>query len=542
MSDKKVTLTVNGVRQTVTASPEFVLIDLLRNDLKLTATKQSCDRKGQCGACTVIVNNKAIRSCITKVADLEGAEVITVEGLGTPDNPHLIQEAFVLAGAIQCGFCTPGMIMATKALLDKNNNPDDAAIKKALTRTLCRCTGYKKIVDAVKLAGKFIRGETTPDKVKAGIKPDMIGESHPRPTAMITACGLAKFGGDYLIGEALELATVHSTEHHAKIKSIDTARAKKMPGVIGIMTAKDVPGTNRIRVMAPDQPILCDDAVRMYGDPVAIVAAKTRDQARAAAAEVKVDYEPLPVYRHAKEALAEGAYQIHQHSPNLAFTMPLKKGDAGKAMAEAASVVEADFSTQMNHQAPLEPETCVAYLNEDKELVVIGRSINIHAHKGQLQEALGYENIRYQEPFVGGQFGIKATISSEGIAAAAALYFKKPVRYIPSLEESMWMSSKRHAYSMKVKLGADAGGHIIAYQHDMLLDKGAYTTLAFIPISRSMNMLTGSYHIPNVEAEGKTVFTNDPPGGAARGAGPPQPNFAFESAVEMLAEKMGIDP
>ena len=158
---QKITLKVNGIQQQVMASPEMVLIDLLREDLHLTGTKQSCDRKGQCGACTVIVNGKAVRSCITKVVNLEGAEVISIEGLGTPENPHLIQEAFVLAGAIQCGFCTPGMIMATKALLDQNPNPDVAAIKKALARNLCRCTGYKKIIEAVQLAGRFIRGETS---------------------------------------------------------------------------------------------------------------------------------------------------------------------------------------------------------------------------------------------------------------------------------------------------------------------------------------------------------------------------------------------
>ena len=545
MSDsKKVTLTINGKKQEVTASPDRVLLDLLREDLHLTGTKQSCDRKGQCGACTVIVNNKAVRSCITKVVNLEGSEVITVEGLGTPDNPHLIQEAYVLSGAIQCGFCTPGMIMATKALLDQNKNPTKADIKKALSRNLCRCTGYTKIFDAVNLAASFIRGETTPDKVRAGLKQDAMGESHPRPSSILKACGVAKFGADYYIDGTIEIATVHSTEHHAKIVTIDTSEAEKMPGVIGSMTGKDVPGTNRIRVMAPDQPILCEDIVRMYGDPVAIVGAETRAQARAAAAKVKVEYEPLPVMRTAREAIAEGAYQIHPHSPNLCFTMPLKKGDAEKALKESTTTIEGNFTTQMNHQAPLEPEVCIAYLDgkgNDAELVIIGRSINIHGAKAQLQEALGYDNIRYQEPFVGGQFGIKATISSEGIAGAAALYFKRPVRYIPSIEESMWISSKRHPFDMTIKLGADAEGKITGYDIDILENTGAYMTLAFIPISRAMHMLSSSYNIPNINAVGKAVYTNDVPGGAARGAGPPQACFALESAIDMLAEKLGID-
>ena len=212
---QKITLKVNGIQRQVMASPEMVLIDLLREDLRLTGTKQSCDRKGQCGACTVIVNGKAVRSCITKVINLEGAEVISIEGLGTPENPHLLQEAFVFAGAVQCGFCTPGMIMAAKVLLDQNPDPDIAAIKKALARNLCRCTGYKKIIEAVQLAGRSCAKKQPPQKFAAK-SARMLGVSHPRPTAMIKACGVAQFSADInLPPDALELAvyTAHSTMH-----------------------------------------------------------------------------------------------------------------------------------------------------------------------------------------------------------------------------------------------------------------------------------------------------------------------------------------
>ena len=193
---EKVILKVNGRSRQFIVEPDRVLLDLLREDLGLTGTKQSCDRKGQCGACTVIVNGKAVRSCVQKVKNLANAEVITIEGLGTPENPHLIQEAYCLSGAIQCGFCTPGMIMATKALLDRNPNPDDGEIKKALEHNLCRCTGYARIIDAVKLAGRFIRGETTPAAIRPDPNGPKIGVSHPRPSAMIKACGMAEFGAD----------------------------------------------------------------------------------------------------------------------------------------------------------------------------------------------------------------------------------------------------------------------------------------------------------------------------------------------------------
>jgi len=544
---KKVRLTINGRAQQFVIDPKRILLDLLREDLKLTGAKQSCDRKGQCGACTVIVNGKAVRSCLTKVGELDGAEVITVEGLGTPQNPHLIQEAFVLSGAIQCGFCTPGMIMAAKALLDEKTNPSVDEIKTALRRILCRCTGYKKIIEAVQLAGRFLRKELTPDEVRPDPNGPKIGVNHPRPSAILKACGVAEFSADVKVQGAAELAVVHSPQAHALIKSIHTAVAEKMPGVIGIMTAKDIKGTNRLKVVVADRPVLCDTTVRYIGDPVAAVLAETREQAVAAAQAVEVAYEPLPVIKSPTEGLAKDAIQIHSDQPNLCYSQPQIRGDAEAALAQSAFVVESDFSTQMNHQAPLEPEVCVSYLEEGDEgeeptLVVIGRSINIHFHLGMLQGALGYENMRYEEAYAGGQFGIKIDITSEGLAAAAALHFRRPVRFIPSLTESMYLSPKRHPFDMKIRLGADRQGKLTALAMDYVVDNGAYLSAGRAMVFRALYMLSGSYYIPAVKALGKLVYTNNPWGSAARGAGPPQANFALESAMDMLAKKIGMDP
>lgn len=546
MKMKKVAFKINGRAHQFVIGKDLVLIDLLRKDLRLTGTKQSCDRKGQCGACTVIVNGKAIRSCLTKVVELDGAEVITIEGLGTPQSPHLIQEAFVLAGAVQCGFCTPGMIIAAKALLDENVNPTVDDIKKALRRNLCRCTGYKKIIEAVQLAGRFLRGELMPDQVRPNQSQGLIGVSHPRPSAMIKACGVAEFAADIQVTGAAELAAVHSPHAHALINSIDTSAAEKMAGVIGVMTAKDIKGTNRLKYFVADRPILCDAKVRFIGDPVAAVLAETREQAVAAIQAVKVEYEPLPVMMTPEEALAEGALQIDPDRPNLCFTQPQIRGDAETALAKSAAVVETNFSTQTNHQAPLEPEACVAYLEEENgdlpTLVVIGRSINIHYHMGMLQDAVGYENMRYEEAYSGGQFGIKIDVTSEGLAAAAALHFKRPVRYVPSLMESMWLTSKRHAFNMKVRLGADAQGKLTAYCIDFTVNNGAYSSNGTVIVNRALLMLSGSYYIPAIKATSRLAYTNTIWGAAARGAGPPQVNYALESAVDMLAEKMGFDP
>ncbi len=542
---KKVTLKINGLPKQVVADPGMALIDLLREGFSLTGVKQSCDRKGQCGACTVIVNGKAVRSCLTKVVDLEGAEVITVEGLGTPDNPHLIQEAFVLAGAIQCGFCTPGMIMAAKALLDKNDNPSTEDIKHALRHNLCRCTGYASIIAAVKLAGRFLRGEETPDALRPKLTDPAMGVSHPRPSAMLKACGVADFSADIRLPGALELAAVRSPHPHARIKSIDCSAAEAMPGVAGCMTAKDIKGTNRMKYLIADRPILCEDKVHQLGDPVAIVLAETRAQALAAAEAVKVEYEILPTLGSPKEALAEGAPRVHDEYPNLCYTQPVIKGDADQAFATAAAVVEAPFKTQINHQAPLEPEVSVAFLEgegEDALLVVKGRSINIHLHMATLQEALGWENVRYEEAFSGGQFGIKLEIITEGLAAAAALHFKRPVRYVPSLAESMLITNKRHAFDMWIKLGADSQGKLCAMEMDITVDNGAYASIGNVVLKRALYMLTSNYYVPNLKVEGRVVYTNNPWGSAARGAGPPQAHYALECAMDMLADKMGIDP
>jgi aldehyde oxidoreductase len=541
---KKISLTINGRSKQVVVDSEMVLLDLLREQFNLTGAKQSCDRKGQCGACTVIVNGKAVRSCLSKVEKLDQAQIITVEGLGTPENPHLIQEAFVLSGAIQCGFCTPGMIMTAKALLDTNLNPTKEEIKQAFRRNLCRCTGYAKIIEAVQLAGRFLRQEAVPEDIRP--KPDgpKMGVSHPRPSAMAKACGTAAFGADIRMPGALEIAVVRSPHRHALIKNIDTTAAEEMPGVVGTLTARDIKGTNRLKYIIEDRPMLCEDKVRALGDAVAVVVARTREQALAAAGQVDVTYELLPEMTSPADALAPGAPQIHPDRPNLCYSQPVIKGDAEAAFANCAAVVEKRFKTQINHQAPMEPEVSLAYMEgegEDALLVVMGRSINIHLHMATLQAALGFENIRYEEPFSGGQFGIKLEIFTEGIAAAAALKFKQPVRYIPSLAESMLITSKRHPFDMAIKLGADSHGKLTALQMDITVDNGAYQSIGNVVINRALHMLSSSYDIPNIKVASRLVYTNNPWGSAARGAGPPQTHYALECAVDLLAEKLGID-
>ena len=279
----------------------------------------------------------------------------------------------------------------------------------------------------------------------------------PRPTAYLRACGAAQFTADIPLEKALHLAVVRSPHHHAGINCIDTRPALNMPGVVGVMTAKDIRGTNRIKYLVADQPVLCDHKVRVLGDPVALVAARSRKEALAGADAVLVEYQPLTAVRTPHEALAEGSPERPRGTAqSLLHPIPDQRGRSCRPGGSAA-VVEADFSTQLIHQAPLEPEACVAFLEGDGEeakLVVIGRGINIHHHVMVLQDALGWEDIRYEEAFSGGQFGIKLDITSEALAGAAALYLGRAVSYVPSLTESMWMTTKRHPLSCSLRLGA----------------------------------------------------------------------------------------
>jgi len=542
---RRVSFTVNGRKHVFVVDNDRVLLDVLREDLGLTGAKQGCDRKGQCGACTVIVNGKTVLSCLAKVESLDGAQVITVEGLGTPDNPHLIQEAYVLSGAIQCGFCTPGMIMVTKNLLDENANPSVDDIKKAFRHNLCRCTGYKKIIEAVQLAARFVRGEVTPEMVRPKPTDGFIGVSHPRPSALAKACGSAHFTADFKIEGSLEVAVLRSPVPHARIISLDVSQAEKMPGITGVVRASDIKGTNILKFASPDRPIICGDKVHCIGDPIAIVAAETKAQAEEALKTIQVEFEPLPLIENPLDGLADNAIRIHPDISNLVVDQQLIKGSAKEVLADSAAVVEARFATQRVHMAPLEPEATVAYWEdedkgEDALLVIIGRSIFIHQHLVMLQEAVGWENMKYVEAYTGGQFGIKIEVMSEGIAAAAAVHFRRPIRYIPGLAESMLLTSKRHAFEMNVKLGADAEGKLTGYYNDILVDKGAYRSADIS--GRSIMTLSGSYNIPNVEARLRMVYTNNPFGSAARGAGQPQVSFALECAMDMLADRLRMDP
>ena len=547
-------LTVNGIARRVVAAPDRSLLDIIRNDFGLKGTKKACNQ-GYCGACSVIIDGELVRSCRMPLEKIgPSARITTVEGIGTPVNPHPIQKALAYAGAIQCGFCTPGMVVAAKALLDKNDNPGEQKIREHFRHNLCRCTGYTSIIRAVQLAGRMIRGEVTEDELKADESEGIIGKPIPRPTALIKACGIAPFSDD--VPEpagTLHLKVVRSPHHHAKILSVDASDAEKMPGVAGVVTAKDIKGRNRIvygthpqfKPEMADEPVLCDELVKMWGDPVAIVAAETIEQAEAAVKKVKVEYEPLPAYSTPKEAMAPDALQIHDAYPNVSFEQPLVKGDdPEKAIEKCDVVVEGEFTTTLTPHMFLEPDCALAFFDEEDRLTIMCRSIVIHYHAKQLAAALGVENdkIRLIESYSGGMFGAKLNITCEGLIGAAALKFRRPCKIVYTMSETMNCSPKRHPYYMRIKLGADKDGTFKALWCDFDVDNGAYLYWSDGLVIRGLHNFGGPYRYGNMWALGRMVTTNHAPGGAFRGFGSPQMHFATESVIDMLASKLGMDP
>lgn len=538
-----ISLKLNGQVKSVLIGPEMSLLKMLRDTFGLTGAKEGCS-KGHCGTCAVLVNGKVVMACHFPAVKAEGAEVVTIEGIGTPENPHPIQQAFVQTGAVQCGFCTPGMIIRAKALLDQNLNPSREEIIKAFTPHLCRCTGYVKIFAAVELAAKVLRGETVPVSGLDQNDGQVVGKRIPRQDALAKATGTEKFAADLQKEGMLYLKVLRSLHNHARIAGIDLAEARAVPGVAGVFTAADVPGTNRLKISRADQPVLCDEKVRCIGDPVAVVVALSEAVASEALAKIKVSYELLAAIHDPNQALDEGALLIHEDHPNLLSSQNIIHGDIVAGFEKAAMIVENEFSTSMIEHAYLEPDAGVAYINEEGQLVIQAGSQNIHHDRMVLAEALGLDpdRVRVIQAPTGGAFGGKLDISVQGVLGLAALKVQQPVKLVYTREETFQCTTKRHPFKINCRLGADRNGKLLALEMDILSDTGAYASFGKSVMTRALIHATGPYGIPNVRLNGRVVYTNNPVGGAMRGFGVPQVIFALESQIDILAAKLDLDP
>jgi aldehyde oxidoreductase len=553
-------LTVNGVERKIIVSTEESLANVLRRQLGLTGTKVGCG-EGQCGCCNVILDEKLVRSCVTKMEKVpDGASVTTIEGIGTPDNPHPIQLAWAARGAAQCGFCTPGFVVSTKALLDQNPNPSREDVRDwfQVHRNACRCTGYKMIVDAVMDSAKVLQGKMRIGDLEFKMPADgrIWGTTYPRPSAMYKATGTWDFGADLALkmpADTLRLALVQAKVSHANILSIDTSEAEKMPGVFKVITHKDVKGRNRInRVLSMpgnrgdgwDRPILCDQKVFQYGDTIAIVAADTEVQAKAAAERVKVNFEALPAHMSAPAAMAEDAIEIHPGTPNIFFVQKLAKGGETKPVFEkAAHIVEGEFYVGRQPHMPMEPDCGVAYWDGSK-LFVQSKSIALNLHRAMISDGVGIpiDDLHIIQNNAGGTFGYKASPTLEALLAVAAIATGRPVSLVYDYRQQMTYTGKRSPFWMKLRLAADKEGKLLGMETDYSIDHGPYSELGDLVTIRGVQCMGAGYDIPNIRGEGRVVSTNHSWGAPFRAFGSPQSEFASESLMDMLAEKMGVDP
>ena len=533
---------LNGTPERVIVDPQKSLLKVIREDLRLTGTKEACSA-GHCGTCAVLVGGEVVLSCKYPVFKAQGKEVTTIEGIGTLKNPHPLQLAFAKMGAIQCGFCTPGMIIRAKSLLDGNPKPNREEIKKAIQPHLCRCTGYQKIFEAVELAASYLRGETKPIELKLEGK-DTIGQPVTRRDALEKATGATLYAADLTVDGCAYIKILRSPHHHAKILNIDKAEAEAIPGVLAVLTGEDVKGTNILKMAGDDQPILCKDKVRFIGDPVAAVVAISEEMASHALEKIEVTYEPLEPVLTPEEALKEGVIRVHDDRPNLFFEQPIIHGDAGKGFSESEVAIERTYTTQTVEHAYLENDSGVAFVHENGQLVILSPSQNIHAHRKTIAEALGLnvEKVRVIQTPMGGAFGGKLDVSVGGILGLAALKLKRPMKLVYTRSETFAATPKRHPFFMKVKVGAKKDGTLMALDFDLTADGGAYKSFSNSVTQRGLIHSQGPYRFPNAHVYGKAVYTNTAFKGAMRGFGVPQVAFAIESILDELASELKMDP
>ncbi|WP_028576086.1 molybdopterin-dependent aldehyde oxidoreductase [Desulfomicrobium escambiense] len=554
-------IVVNGIARNLVVDAEDTLVNVLRKSLGLTGTKVGCN-EGQCGACSVIMDGKVVRSCATKMKRVEdGANITTIEGIGTPANPHPLQQAWMLHGAAQCGFCSPGFIVSAKGLLDTNPKPTRDEVRDWFQkhRNACRCTGYKPLVDAVMDAAKVLRGEKSTADLEFKMPKDgsVWGTRYPRPSALAKVTGTLDFGADLglkLPAGTLQCALVQAEVSHAKILSIDTAEAEKMPGVFKVVTHKDVKGKNRITGLITfptnkgdgwDRPILCDEKIFQYGDAIAIVCADTEEQAKAAAKAVKVQIEQLPEYMSAPAAMAEDAIEIHPGTPNVYYIQKIAKGADTKPIFEKADVVvEGSYYTSRQPHLPIEPDCGFAYIDDEGKLIIHSKSIGLHLHLYMIAPGLGLEpdQLHLVQNPAGGTFGYKFSPTLEALVGAAALATGRPVNLVYDYRQQQAYTGKRSPFWTDVRLAATKDGKLLGMETDWTVDHGPYSEFGDLLTLRGAQYIGAGYDIANIRGEGRTVCTNHCWGAAFRGYGAPESEFPSETLMDELAEKLGMDP
>ncbi len=522
----------------VTSNEDKKLLDFLRDDLDITSVKKGCD-EGVCGSCTILLDGKKIPACRLTTKKVQGKKITTVEGLSSKEK-QVYSYAFSKAGAVQCGFCIPGMVISAKFLLDRNLYPTKKDIKNAIKGNICRCTGYKKIIEAINLAAKCFRGEEEPIIEEGKGK---VGERSIRPDAIDKILGRSKFVDDLKVPGMVYGSALRSKYPRALIKGINIDKALKHPELIKIVLAEDIPGERFIGHITYDWPALIKvgEETRYCGDAIALVAAKSKKALEEIKDLIEVDYEERKPVFSAKEAMEIKDYKIHP-SGNIYRTERIKRGDVDTALKNSAYVVTNTYHTPPQEHAFLETESALAIPKGD-ELIVYTGGQSVYDEHREIQRLLGIppEKLHIKSAYVGGGFGGKEDMSVQHHAALLAYLCKRPVKVTLTRNESLMVHPKRHPMDIEITTGCDEKGRLTAMKLRLIADTGAYASLGGPVLQRACTHAAGPYNYQNIDIVGKAVYTNNVPSGAFRGFGVPQTIFVTECNINMLAEKVGLD-
>lgn len=531
--------TVNG--KLVETEKEVSLLRFLRDDLKLKSIKDGCSQ-GACGTCTIIIDGKATRACVMTTKRAQGMNIVTVEGL-SDEEKEIFVYAFGAKGAVQCGFCIPGMVMSGKALVDKNPNPTEAEIKEAIKGNICRCTGYKKIIEAIDLVAQIKRGEKQIDKELEKGDSFGVGSNAFRIDVREKVLGYGEYCDDVEMDDMLHVSAVRSKYPRARILDIDFSEALAMDGVVAIYTAKDVPN-NKVGHLQQDWDVMIPkgEITRFVGDAICLVVAESEDILKKAKALVKVEYEVLEPVRNITEAMAKDAPNIHPNG-NLCQSRHVRRGDTEAAIKNSKYVITETFDTPFTEHAFLEPECAIAFPYKDG-VKIYSSDQSVFDTRKEVAIMFGWdpEKVVVENKLVGGGFGGKEDVTTQHISALCAYKLNRPVKAKFSRDESLAFHPKRHAMHGTFTLGCDENGIFTGLDCDIYFDTGAYASLCGPVLERACTHAVGPYCYQNHDIRGYGYYTNNPPAGAFRGFGVCQSEFALESVIDLLAEKVGISP
>lgn len=534
------TIKVNGVIHEVEQDKK--LMRFLRDDLRLTSVKDGCS-EGACGTCTIIIDGKATRSCIPMVSKMADKEIITVEGL-TEREKEVYSYAFAAAGAVQCGFCIPGMVMSGKALIDINPEPTRLEVINAIKNNICRCTGYKKIIDGILLAAKIFR-EDLPVNEEAGEV--TVGQAMQRVDAREKVLGTGEYPDDLYLDGMIYGSAVRAEYPRARVLAIHTDEAKALPGVIGIFTAEDIPGSVKVGHLKQDWDTMIPvgKTTHYIGDAICLVAAETPEILEEAKKLVKVEYEQLEGVFDPREAMKKEAPLVHEGSEtNVLAHEHLVRGNADEVIARSKYKVTRHYETPWTEHAFLEPETAVAMPFDGDGVFIYSTDQGTYDTQHECMAMLGLppEKVIVENKLVGGGFGGKEDVSVQHHAALIAYLTKRTVKVKLTRKESIMIHPKRHPFYMDVTSACDEKGHLTALKAVVVSDTGAYASLGGPVLQRACTHAAGPYNFQTIDIDGKAVYTNNPPAGAFRGFGVTQTCFASEMNLNLLAEMVGITP